>query len=89
MITDVDKKLIQQIANKYHARRVVLFGSSLLPEKESRDIDIAVEGVEENDFFTFYGELLCALSKPVDVIDLSVNGLFVELIRKTGIPLYG
>ena len=53
MITDVDKKLIQQIANKYHARRVVLFGSSLLPEKESRDIDIAVEGVEENDFFTF------------------------------------
>jgi predicted nucleotidyltransferase len=89
MIADADKKIIQQMADKYHAKRVVLFGSSLLPEKESRDIDIAVEGVEEKDFFTFYGELLCALSKPVDVIDLSVKSLFVELIQSKGIPLYG
>jgi len=73
---------------KYHARRVILFGSSLYPDRESRDIDIGVEGVDEKDFFSFYGDLLCALSKPVDVIDLSVRSRFVDLIKHEGIPLY-
>jgi predicted nucleotidyltransferase len=88
MITDIDKKTIQQIATKYHVKRVVLFGSSLSPDRESRDIDIGVEGVDEGDFFTFYGDLLCTLSKPIDVIDLSVRSRFVDLINREGIPLY-
>lgn len=88
MITDTDKRLIQQIADKYRAKRVVLFGSSLSPEKDGKDIDIGVEGVEEKDFFAFYGELLCSLSKPVDVIDLSVKSRFVEIILQEGIPLH-
>ncbi len=75
-------------AAKYHAKRVILFGSALLPDKESRDIDIGVEGIEEKDFFAFYGELMCALSKPVDVIDLSIISRFSELVNQEGIPLY-
>jgi predicted nucleotidyltransferase len=88
MIADTDKKIIEKLARKYHAKRVALFGSSLSPSREYRDIDIAVEGIEEKDFFTFYGELLCALSKPVDVTDLSKKTRFVELILREGIPLY-
>jgi predicted nucleotidyltransferase len=88
MITDSDKKIIEELARKYHAKRVVLFGSSLSPSREYRDIDIGVEGVEGKDFYTFYGELLFALSKPVDVIDLSHKTRFVELILREGIPLY-
>ena len=88
MITDTDKKIIEQLARKYHAGRVVLFGSSLSSTQEYRDIDIAVEGIEGKDFYTFYGELLCALSKPVDVIDLSKKTRFIELILREGIPLY-
>jgi predicted nucleotidyltransferase len=88
MITDTDKKIIEQLARKYHATRVVLFGSSLSPARDYRDIDIAVEGIKEKDFYTFYGELLCALSKPVDIIDLSKKTRFVELILREGIPLY-
>ena len=88
MITDTDKKIIEQLARKYHAKRVVLFGSSLSPARDYRDIDIAVEGIKEKDFYTFYGELLCALSKPVDIIDLSKKTRFVELILREGIPLY-
>jgi len=42
-----------------------------------------VEGIEQKDFFTFYGELLFALSKPVDVIDLSTKSRFVEIIQRT------
>jgi predicted nucleotidyltransferase len=88
MITDTDKKIIEQTARRYHAKRVVLFGSSLSPAREYRDIDIAVEGIKEKDFYTFYGELLCALSKPIDIIDLSKKTRFVELILREGIPLY-
>jgi predicted nucleotidyltransferase len=88
MIADKDRQIIEEIAAKYGAKRVLLFGSNLFPDKESRDFDIGVEGVEEKDFFTFYGELLFALSKPVDVIDLSTKSRFVELIKREGIPLY-
>jgi predicted nucleotidyltransferase len=48
MIKDTDKEIIERLARKYRAKRVVLFGSSLSPTQEYRDIDIAVEGVEEN-----------------------------------------
>jgi len=88
MIADKDRQIIKKIAAKYRVKRVLLFGSSLSSDKESRDIDIGVEGIEEKDFFTFYGELLFALSKPVDVIDLSTKTRFVELIQQEGIPLY-
>ena len=88
MITDTDKKIIEQLARKYHAKRVVLFGSSVSTASEYRDIDIAVENVEEKDFYAFYGELLCTLSKPVDTIDLSRKTRLVEMILREGVPLY-
>ena len=87
-VTDTGKKIIEELARKYHAKRVVLFGSSLSPTQEYRDIDIAVEGIEEKGFYAFYGELLFALSKPVDIIDLSKKTRFIELILREGIPLY-
>ena len=89
MITEKDKKKIQDIARKYRASRVLLYGSALSDAVESRDIDIAVEGIADKDFFAFYGELLYALSKPVDVVDLSRQTKFVELVLKEGVALYG
>lgn len=49
MITKKDKKTIQDIACKYHASRVLLFGSVLSDTAESRDIDLAIEGVADKD----------------------------------------
>jgi predicted nucleotidyltransferase len=89
MIAETDRKTIEDLARKYHAKRVVLFGSSLSSGDEYRDIDIGVEGVREEDFFAFYGDLMCALSKPVDVVDLSATTRFVELIRQAGVCLCG
>ena len=57
-------------------------------QKESRDIDIAVDGVADKDFYAFYGELMCTLSKPVDIIDLSRRTKFVEVVLKEGVPLH-
>jgi len=89
MITDKDKKIITEISKKYRAKRVLLFGSSLDAKKESRDIDIAIEGIQPKDFFSYYGDLICALSKPVDVVDLSVQSKFSKLILQEGTLLYG
>ncbi len=88
MISEKDRQISEETVAKYHVNRVILFGSSLSPDKESRDIDIGVEGLEEKDFFAFYGELMCALSKPVDVVDLSTKSRFVQLIEREGIPLH-
>ncbi|MBN2467509.1 MAG: hypothetical protein JXD19_05100 [Deltaproteobacteria bacterium] len=89
MITDKDKQIITTISKKYRAKRVLLFGSSLDTQKESRDIDIAIEGIQPKDFFSYYGDLICALSKPVDVVDLSVQSKFSQLILQEGTLLYG
>jgi predicted nucleotidyltransferase len=58
-------------------------------EKESHDIDIAIEGISPKDFFNYYGDLILALSKPVDVIDLSEKSKFSKLILQEGTLLYG
>jgi predicted nucleotidyltransferase len=89
MISETEKRTIRKIAEKYSVKRVLLFGSSLAPGKEGRDIDLAVEGIAPQDFFEFYGDLLLKLSKPVDVVDLSGTSKFIKMIKLEGIPLYG
>ncbi|MFO7765846.1 MAG: nucleotidyltransferase domain-containing protein [Pelovirga sp.] len=87
MISANDRDLIQDIARKYNVTRVILFGSSLSDSVDSHDIDIAVEGLADREYFSFYGELLQQLSKPVDVVDLSKKSKFVDMIEKEGILL--
>ena len=89
MISEIDKKIIQEVSKKYHVKRVLLFGSSLDSTKESRDIDIGIEGIAPEEFFDYYGELMLNLSKPVDVIDLSETSKFVSLVKKEGVHIYG
>lgn len=89
MITEADKKTIIRISEKYQVKRVLLFGSSLDPAKESRDIDIAVEGVSAKDFYNYYGDLILSLSKPIDIIDISETSKFGKMIQQKGILLYG
>lgn len=89
MISDGDRAAIEALCRKYQVKRAILFGSSLDPGTVGRDIDLAVDGLASRDFFRFYGELICALSKPVDVVDLGGTSKFLDVIKKTGMPLYG
>jgi len=89
MITKMEKQTIEKISRKYQAKRVMLFGSCLDPQKQNNDIDIAVEGIPNKEFYRFYGDLMFALSKPVDVIDLSSQTKFVQLVKQEGLLLYG
>ena len=87
MIDAKDRETILAIARKYRVSKVLLFGSSLSESARSRDIDLAIEGIADADYFAFYGELLCALSKPVDVIDLSGKSKFVDMVKQEGVRL--
>ncbi len=77
------------VAKRYNVSKLYLFGSSIDPERESNDIDLAVEGISDKSFFDFYGELIFALSKPVDLIDLKKKSSFNDMVKSEGILLYG
>ena len=89
MVSKKDRQIIKNISEKYNANKVILFGSSLNSKRNNHnDIDIAVAGVSDKDFFNYYGDLLIALSKPVDIIDLNSTLKFVEIIKKEGKVIY-
>ncbi len=89
MITETDKKIIQQYAKKYNVSSIILFGSSLEKNKKANDIDLGVKGIEPRLFFKFYAELFKHLTKPVHLIDLSKKSLFNDLVEETGQKIYG
>ena len=89
MISESDKKAIVDLAVKYKVGRLLLFGSSLDPNREAEDIDLAVEGLRADLFFKFYGELIFNLSKPVDLVDIEKKTRFRDLILEERIQLYG
>jgi predicted nucleotidyltransferase len=89
MISEKDKAAILELALRYKATRVLLFGSCTEGKREPADIDIAVEGIPPQQFFRFYGDLIFAVSKPVDVIDLSQESAFTRLVRREGVSLHG
>jgi len=89
MISEQDRAIITDISRRYGAREVLLFGSCADPSREANDIDLAVEGVAPELFFSFYGDLLFGLSRPVDLIDLSNNTKFNRLVYREGIRVYG
>jgi uncharacterized protein len=89
MISEKDKSAIINIAKKYKVGRILLFGSSADASRRANDIDLAVEGIPPEKYFKFYGELFHDLSKPVDLIDLSMKSKFTQLVRRDGIVLYG
>ena len=88
MISECDKKTIIDLADKYNVTRLSLFGSSIDKDRESHDIDLAVDGLPEDLFFKFYSELIFKLSKPVDLVDMSRKSRFTEIISKESVDLY-
>lgn len=89
MVSQDDVETIKQLSRKYNAQKVVLFGSSLDPQRQANDIDLAIEGVAPKDYYRYCGELMMALTKPVDIVDLSVPCKFNDIILEEGIVLYG
>jgi predicted nucleotidyltransferase len=88
MITEKEKATIAELAANFSAKRVLLFGSASRENDLSRDIDLAVSGVAPHLFYRFYADLMWALSRPVDVVDLDKDCLFTQMIRRESVVLY-
>ena len=88
MISEKEKNIIISCAKKYNIPLIYLFGSAV-ESKEYNDIDLAVGGIRPEFFFKFYAELLRNLKKPVDLVDLSDNTLFTQIIQKKGVKIFG
>ena len=88
MVSQSDMETIRQLSRKFKVKRVILFGSSLDRQQQAHDIDLGVEGVAPEDYYRYCGELMMSLTRPVDIIDLSVPSKFVDLVRQEGIILY-
>jgi len=89
MIAETDKAGILECAKKYNVSAAYLLGSTIEPDADAHDIDVAVKGLAPEYFFRFYGELVKRLSKPVDLVDLSKESRFNKLVEETGVKIYG
>ena len=88
-ISTQDMETIRGTAERFGVSAVYLFGSSLASEGQPRDIDLAVEGVPPGAFFKFYGVLLRALSRDVDVVDLAIDSPVTRLTARDAVKIYG
>ena len=78
------------IAKEYGVGKLYLVGSALdKPSKEVHDYDFAVDDYDPSLFFRFYSKLFQAMSKTVDLIDLSgEQTLFKKIVRSEGRLIY-
>jgi predicted nucleotidyltransferase len=72
MIEQNDLGKAVELARKYGIGKLFLFGSSLHKDpSQINDYDFAVQDIPPGNFFRFYGELIMAMSKNTDLINLS------------------
>jgi predicted nucleotidyltransferase len=88
MLTHEETAALHDVAHRFGATEVYLFGSSLNSET-ARDIDLGVRGIAPENFFDFYGELIMMLPRPVDLVNLEKPSLFCSLIMRDGVKVYG
>lgn len=89
---EVKRRLIEDgmdIFKKYKIKKVVLFGSVLENRMcASSDIDILVDPLSAEHFFSFQCSLEEKLNLPVDLHTMNEDKKFVEKIFKRGEVIY-
>ncbi|MBI5298978.1 MAG: nucleotidyltransferase domain-containing protein [Deltaproteobacteria bacterium] len=90
MIPKRDLNKAVELAKKYHIGKLYLVGSALHGDpQEANDYDFAVDEYPPDVFFSFYGELMRTMPKPVDLINLSGRKmLFEKLVMRDGLLIY-
>ena len=87
-ITERQLQEAVDIARRFGATRLLLFGSALTNPEKARDLDLAVDGVPGWDFFRMAAEIEERLGVPLDVVPLDVDDPFVCAIERDGRVLY-
>ena len=78
-----------EVCRSYGATRVILFGSAARgATRPDGDLDIAVEGVAPEAFFSLYGALLTQSPVPIDLVDLDDCPTALRAtVTREGVPL--
>ena len=78
--------LLDQHAEQFGIRRAYLFGSLIEPGRfnETSDVDIAIEQIAPEQFFTAISQFSTALGRNVDIIHLK-QCHFAHKIRERGL----
>jgi predicted nucleotidyltransferase len=87
MNENILQKLIE-LANEFHVKKLILFGSSLDSIETSIDIDFACDGLYDRNFFRFGAKLEKLFNKPVDLIPLEPANEFTQYISQHGRIIY-
>jgi predicted nucleotidyltransferase len=77
-----------ELAKKYGATKLLLFGSALTDPDNANDLDLGVDGIPGMKFFEYAGKLENIINIQVDIVDLAVEGRFINHILKVGKFLY-
>ena len=89
---EVKRRLIEdgkEIFKKFNLKKVVLFGSVLENRMCSMsDVDILVDPLAAEQFFTFQCSLEEKINMPVDLHTMNEDSTFVEKILKRGEVIY-
>jgi predicted nucleotidyltransferase len=91
MLTEKTIDILREKAERYHVKKLLLFGSCLeKPEAEANDIDLVVEGIDDDKFLTFYSELLFddEINKSIDLIDMADDIPIMPLILENNVVIY-
>lgn len=80
-----------EIAKEFKIGKLYLVGSILYNEPDAvNDYDFAIDEYDPGIFFRFYSRLFQAMTKDVDLIDLSgEQTLFKKIVRSEGKLIYG
>lgn len=77
------QKLIE-IAQRFGATRLILFGSLLNDGTKARDIDIACDGIPGWKLYEFGALLEKEFRVPMDIVPLSPQNRFTRMIEAKG-----
>lgn len=82
--------IVALLKNKPGVKKAILFGSLLNGTfRENSDIDIAIEGVSPDDFFSIWRELEEKTGMNIDLIDLKPQNIPIyNIIKNRGEIIY-
>lgn len=86
-ITSHHLRTAVELAQKFGAQKVILFGSALTNPPKANDLDLACD-VPGLALFAYAGRLEEAIGVPVDVLPLNPRNAFVRHIEQVGKILY-
>ncbi len=88
MITSQQINKCVEVAKRYGATKLVLFGSAAEDPEHARDIDLVVNGVDGWEFYGLVSDLNEAAGAPVDAVPFKDGDRFISMAIAFGRLLY-